>query len=90
METKEKGKKTTEKKTTNKKTTINKYDLQIKIYRLVKLAERNGFGIAVARDAEGNGYNILNSKYMICTDTKPDKIVLGVWKGADESELFNK
>jgi hypothetical protein len=69
---------------------ITKWSIQQELVKLIKKAERNGIKIAVASDPEGNGFNNLESGHAIYGDTKPDVIVLAVWGGEDEDDLFLK
>lgn len=64
-----------------------------KIKEAVKFAINNGFQVVVASDEEGNGWNELNPieypMFYNNDELKPNKIVLGVYRSVDESELFD-
>lgn len=63
-----------------------------KIDEAIKFAIKNGFQVCVASDEEGNGWNELNNvsypMFYNANELKPNKIVLGVYRSVDESDLF--
>jgi hypothetical protein len=62
------------------------------IDRAIKNAIKLGFKVVVASDEEGNNWNELNpNEYAMFYDnkeTKPEMIVLGVYRSVDEDEVF--
>lgn len=66
-----------------------KHYYELKIQELIENMKKDGITLAVASDEEGNGFNEVNSLLLFYHDTKPNKIVLSVWKFIGEDELFN-